>query len=130
MDKEHALRRVVTGHDRDGKSIIVLDDGPGTATLGGAQDRRELTEIQHGLNTLVGGEVDRRLEVLLENAERAMYFSLVTFTTLGYGDVTLPGAWGLLAACQAALGLFIFGWSTAIVIAAVQRIHFQLHAGE
>lgn len=67
---------------------------------------------------------------VIEGTERAMYFSLVTYTTLGYGDITLEGAWGLLAACQAALGLFIFGWSTAILIAAVQRIHFQLHPTE
>ena len=62
---------------------------------------------------------------VIETAEKAMYFSVVTFTTLGYGDVTLPDEWGLLASFQAALGLFIFGWSTAIVIAAVQRVYFH-----
>ncbi len=50
----------------------------------------------------------------------------MTFTKLGYGDITLGEDWGLLAAFQAATGLFMFGWSTAIVIAAVQRIYFQL----
>ena len=62
---------------------------------------------------------------VIEGPMKAMYFSVVTFTTLGYGDITLPHAWGLLASFQAALGLFIFGWSTAIVIAAVQKIYFH-----
>ncbi len=62
---------------------------------------------------------------VIESAGRAMYFSLVTFTTLGYGDITLGEEWGLLAAFQAATGLFMFGWSTAIIVAAVQRIYFR-----
>ena len=62
---------------------------------------------------------------VIEGPMKAMYFSVVTFTTLGYGDITLPDEWGLLASFQAALGLFIFGWSTAIVIGAVQRIYFE-----
>ncbi len=45
--------------------------------------------------------------------------------TLGYGDITLGEEWGLLAAFQAATGLFMFGWSTAIIVAAVQRIYFR-----
>ncbi len=39
------LRRVVTGHDGDGKSTIVLDDAPDAAMLGGDKDRRALTEL-------------------------------------------------------------------------------------
>ena len=29
----------------------------------------------------------------IEQLETALYFSMVTFTTLGYGDVTLPDDW-------------------------------------
>ena len=54
--------------------------------------------------------------------EDAVYFSTVTFTTLGYGDITLSGGWRMLSAIQAAVGLLIFGWSTAILIAIVQSI--------
>ena len=42
---EHTLRRVVTGHDADGKSIIVRDDQPAAAALGGPADRRVLSEV-------------------------------------------------------------------------------------
>ena len=45
MHEEHTLRRVVTGHDRQGKSIIALDDKPEAAVLGAAQDRRALIEV-------------------------------------------------------------------------------------
>ena len=54
--------------------------------------------------------------------EPALYFSTVTFTTLGYGDVTLDAGWRLLAAIQAANGTIMFGWTTALVIAVIRRI--------
>lgn len=52
----------------------------------------------------------------------ALYFSLVTFTTLGYGDLTLDEEWRLLGAFQAANGIIIFGWTTAIIVAVAQRL--------
>jgi len=61
----------------------------------------------------------------IEGLERALYFSMVTFTTLGYGDVVLPAKWSLLSAIEAANGIIMFGWTTAIVIAVVQRVYFS-----
>jgi len=61
----------------------------------------------------------------IEGLEQAVYFSMVTFTTLGYGDVLLDGRWRLLASFEAANGIIMFGWTTAIVIAAVQKIYFR-----
>lgn len=58
----------------------------------------------------------------IQGFEEAVYFSLVTYTTLGYGDITLDDSWRLLSAFQAANGVIIFGWSTAVVMALVQRI--------
>lgn len=60
---------------------------------------------------------------LIQGAEAALYFSTVTFTTLGYGDIVLSGPWRLLSAFEAANGIIMFGWSTAIVIAVVQRVY-------
>ena len=57
----------------------------------------------------------------IEGAEQALYFSIVTFTTLGYGDVVLAEGWRLLGSLQAAVGIVVFGWSTALVFAAIQR---------
>ena len=54
--------------------------------------------------------------------ETALYFSTVTFTTLGYGDITLDAGWRLLASFQAANGTIMFGWTTAIVMAVIHRM--------
>ena len=48
---------------------------------------------------------------------KALYFSVVTSTTLGYGDVTLSDEWQLLASFQAMGGLILFGASTAFLMA-------------
>jgi hypothetical protein len=61
----------------------------------------------------------------LDNFYDAVYFSMVTFTTLGYGDIVPDGQWRLLASSQAANGIIMFGWTTAIVIATVQRVYFR-----
>ena len=58
----------------------------------------------------------------LPGIEEALYFSLVTFTTLGYGDLTLQEEWRILAALQAANGIMMFGWTTAIIVALIQRM--------
>jgi hypothetical protein len=58
----------------------------------------------------------------LPSMPEAVYFSLVTFTTLGYGDVTLGETWRLLGALQSANGVIIFGWTTAVVVALLQRM--------
>lgn len=54
--------------------------------------------------------------------EAALYFSMVTFTTLGYGDLTLDPSWRLLASFEAANGIIMFGWTTALIVAYLQRI--------
>jgi len=59
----------------------------------------------------------------IEGFEQALYFSMVTFTTLGYGDVVLEEQWRLLASFEAANGIIMFGWTTAIVIYVVQRAY-------
>lgn len=59
----------------------------------------------------------------LETLEEALYFSTMTFSTLGYGDVVLDKSWRLLSAFEAANELLLFGWSTALVFLVVQRLH-------
>ena len=63
----------------------------------------------------------RILEVpALTSLEDAFYFSMVTYTTLGYGDLVMEGSWRVLSAFEAANGLIMFGWTTAVVIRVVQ----------
>lgn len=61
----------------------------------------------------------------IETMDRALYFSIVTFTTLGYGDITLNESWRLLASFEAANGIIMFGWTTAIIMAVVQKLYFK-----
>jgi len=58
----------------------------------------------------------------IEQLETALYFSMVTFTTLGYGDVTLSSDWRLLASFEAANGIMMFGWTTALLAAFMGRL--------
>ena len=57
----------------------------------------------------------------LKSFEEAVYFSIVTFTTLGYGDITLDPQWRLLSGIEAVNGLLLAGWSTALLFTVVQR---------
>ena len=61
----------------------------------------------------------------IDGAEPAMYFSMVTYTTLGYGDVVLEPGWRLLATFEAANGIIMFGWSTALIFAGVHAVYFS-----
>jgi len=63
-----------------------------------------------------------RVSGAIRSLEPALYFSMVTFTTLGYGDVTLDANWRLLASLQAANGTIIFGWTTALIVAVLHRM--------
>jgi len=58
----------------------------------------------------------------LKNFEPALYFSIVTYTTIGYGDVTLPVGWRLLGAIEGVTGVLTFGWSTGMIFAVASRL--------
>ncbi len=57
-----------------------------------------------------------------ETFEKAMYFSLVTFTTLGYGEITIASANRVLAGLEAMNGIILIGWSTAFMFAIFQEL--------
>lgn len=59
----------------------------------------------------------------MQHFEEALYFSLVTYSTLGYGDITLSDSHRLLSAFEAANGVIMLGWSTAIVVAVIQKVY-------
>ena len=58
----------------------------------------------------------------LEDFEPALYFSISTYTTIGYGDVTLPVGWRLLGAIEGITGVLTFGWSTGVIFAVASRL--------
>lgn len=52
----------------------------------------------------------------------ALYFSTVTFSTVGYGDVIAHSNWRILSALEGIDGFMMIGWSTAYLVAAGMRV--------
>lgn len=59
----------------------------------------------------------------LPDAESAFYFSGVTYTTLGYGDVVLPKPWRILGPIEGLTGILMCGLSAGLFFATVTRIY-------
>jgi hypothetical protein len=53
----------------------------------------------------------------------AFYFSAVTYTTTGYGDLLLPNEWRLVGGVEALTGILMCGWSAAFFFAVVSRMN-------
>ena len=53
----------------------------------------------------------------------ALYFSAVTYTTTGYGDLVLPSEWRLVGGVEALTGILMCGWSAAFFFALVNRMN-------
>lgn len=57
--------------------------------------------------------------------EGSVYFSLVAFTTLGFGDILLPHQWRLLGGLAAANGLLNFGLLTAMLVEVMRYVRVE-----
>ena len=68
------------------------------------------------------------LEVF-HNMETSVYFALVAFTTLGFGDILLPQEWRLLGGLAAMNGLLNIGLVTAVLVETMRQIR-QLQRGD
>jgi hypothetical protein len=66
---------------------------------------------------------------VVDTLESAVYFSTVTFSTLGYGDITPTADWRVFAALEAMNGFILIGWSIAYLVAASTR-HGPFRMGE
>ena len=60
---------------------------------------------------------------LIPTMRDAMYFAANTYTSLGYGDIHLPGAWRDLSPIVSISGLFTFAWTTGQLFVIVQSQH-------
>jgi Ion channel len=58
----------------------------------------------------------------LPDAESALYFSGVTYATVGYGDLVLKEPWRLLAPVEGLVGILMCGLSAGFYFALVSRI--------
>jgi hypothetical protein len=59
----------------------------------------------------------------MEDLQSALYFSAVTYTTTGYGDLVLPPEWRLVGGVEALTGILMCGWSTGFFFAIANRLY-------
>ena len=69
-------------------------------------------------------------ERCLPDAEAAFYFSGVTYSTIGYGDLVLPEPWRLLGPIEGVTGILMCGLSAGLFFATVTRIYTPRMGGE
>jgi len=62
---------------------------------------------------------------LFKDFETSVYFSLTSYTTIGYGDVLLPERWRLVGAIEGVSGVLLCGVSTAFIFAVISAM-FQM----
>jgi voltage-gated potassium channel len=59
--------------------------------------------------------------------EEALYFSTVTYASIGYGDVLMPQGWRILGAIEGAVGIIMLGWSTAFLVSLLTQMKLLSH---
>jgi hypothetical protein len=77
--------------------------------------------VLHVLSTSIWAGFYRALG-LFPNFETALYFSIGSYTTIGYGDVVLPERWRLLGGVEGLNGVLLCGISTAFIFVIVNAI--------
>jgi hypothetical protein len=58
----------------------------------------------------------------LPDLQTAVYFSTITYGTIGYDDQGLDHTWQLVAAIEGINGILLLGWSTAFFVSLVTRL--------
>ncbi|WP_088310956.1 ion channel [Novosphingobium sp. B 225] len=58
----------------------------------------------------------------IHGLEDALYFSTISYSTVGYNDTHIAAEWRLLGAFESIMGVFLLGWSTAFFFRMIGRI--------
>lgn len=59
--------------------------------------------------------------------EQSLYFSTVTYASIGYGDVLVAKGWRILGAIEGAAGVIMLGWSTAFLVSLLAQSKLLRH---
>ncbi len=59
--------------------------------------------------------------------EQSLYFSTVSYASIGYGDVLMPHDWRILGAIEGATGIIMLGLSTAFLISLLTQLKLLGH---
>jgi voltage-gated potassium channel len=76
--------------------------------------------ILHGLVILLWATFYRMR--CFPSSELALYFSAISYSTVGYGDLILPTNWRLLEPLEAITGVLMSGISVSVLFALVTRL--------
>lgn len=57
--------------------------------------------------------------------EGALYFSTISYSTVGYSDTHIASEWRLVGAFESILGMILIGWSTAFFFRLIGRIDWH-----
>ncbi|MET1083153.1 MAG: potassium channel family protein [Burkholderiales bacterium] len=63
----------------------------------------------------------------MPDAGAAFYFSGITYTTVGYGDVVLAKPWRLLGPIEGLMGILMLGLSTGYLFAVMSHVYQSWH---
>lgn len=84
-----------------------------------------LLTLLHTIQALIWAAIMYQIPLIqpdFANFWDTFYFSIVTFTTLGYGDMTISSEWKLLSGIEAINGIMLIAWSTALMYSLIQNI--------
>ncbi len=77
--------------------------------------------VLHGIEIWFYGIVYLALDAI-PDLRTAIYFSSITYATIGYDDGAIADQWALIAAIEGINGILLLGWSTAFFITVVTRV--------
>lgn len=58
----------------------------------------------------------------IQNLEAAVYYSTITYASIGFGDTEMARQWRLVGAIEGINGVLLLGWSTAFFVTVVARL--------
>ena len=58
----------------------------------------------------------------IPSVEDALYYSTISYSTVGYSDTHIAAEWRLLGAFESILGMILLGWSTSFFFRMLGRI--------
>ncbi len=58
----------------------------------------------------------------VQSLEAAVYYSTITYASIGFGDSEMAHPWRLVGAIEGINGVLLLGWSTAFFVTVVARL--------
>ena len=58
----------------------------------------------------------------LHSFSESLYFSTISYATIGYSDASIHDEWRMVAALEGVVGIILLGWSTAFFVRILVRL--------